>query len=70
MDDAAEKRKRTVDREDVKKIILKNIEKKNREQMRAVFASVGQEEGPNANDVFSVMNEPDMTDRWHFTPFH
>ena len=44
--DAAEKRKRTMDREDVKKIILENIEKKNREQMRTLFASVGQEEGP------------------------
>ena len=32
MTDTAEKRKRTMDREDIKKIILKNIKKKNREQ--------------------------------------
>ena len=68
--DTAEKRKMTMDKED-KNTVLKKIEKENREQTRALFASVGGKEGggPNANDIFTGMNEPGMTHSWRSTPF-
>ena len=61
MADSVGKRKRTIDIEDVKKTVLENLKDRKTDQMRALFASVGQEEGPNANDVFSVMYEIDTT---------